>query len=244
MYIQDWLWYDLDETSSTNDVAIELSANSEDEKYIVSAKKQTNGRGRRGREWHSQKGNLFFSQAVKDHVDILNKLPFIVSLVLLETIMYFEPKASVKIKWPNDILANDGKISGILLEKASNDYVIIGVGVNIVSSPTSNISYKTTSLKQMGIDVDRIEFLKQYLEKFDEKMKYLQNYGFTSIIKNWLEHAVGLGQKIVVNSEKNSEDGVFCGLDADGALLLRQNEHIKKIYAGDIFIKKDNTENE
>ena len=58
------------------------------------------------------------------------------------------------------------------------------------------------------------------------------------------KHAVGLGQKIVVNSEKNSEDGVFCGLDADGALLLRQNEHIKKIYAGDIFIKKDNTENE
>ena len=58
--------------------------------------------------------------------------------------------------------------------------------------------------------------------------------------------AMGLtkkGQKIIVNSEHRSEEGLFCGLDIDGALLLRQGEHIKKIYAGDIFIKKDNTKN-
>ncbi len=243
MYIQDWLWYDLDEVSSTNDVAIELSATDKTGRYIVSAKKQTNGRGRRGREWQSQNGNLFFSQVIKDREDILNKLPFIVSLALLETIVYFEPKAVVKIKWPNDVLANDRKISGILLEKASDNYIIIGIGVNIESSPTLDVLYQATSLKQIGIETDRIEFLNKYIENFDKKINQLQNSGFVSIIKNWLEHATGIGQKIIVNSEHRSEEGLFCGLDIDGALLLRQGEHIKKIYAGDIFIKKDNTKN-
>ena len=127
--IDKWIYYIFDEVSSTNDVIKQYCSKSG--KYIaVYAKKQTSGRGRRGRNWDSPRGNLFFSMAFEYELQRAGELAFACSLSLLQAVKKIAPYADIKLKWPNDVLLNNAKMSGILLEKGAEKYMIVGVGVN------------------------------------------------------------------------------------------------------------------
>lgn len=233
--IADWQWYDFDEVGSTNDTVKDFCAEA-GQKIVVTAKAQNNGRGRRGRSWVGLDGNLFMSMALEVPLHELGQVIFVVTLAMLNSIKKLAPELDVKLKWPNDVLVNGCKISGILLEKASGDYLVIGIGVNITAYPEiKDIIYKTTSLKQAGCETDRITFLKTYLLEFDKGLSLWRRDGFSSVREQWLSSAVNLGGKIRVNGEKESKEGIFEGVDNNGALLLNRNGNIEKIYAGDIF---------
>lgn len=237
---EGWYWQDLETIGSTNDYAAEQSFTPPAEKFVISAAEQTKGRGRRGRSWLGFAGNLFMSLALKGELKDINFLPFISSLALLQSIKALKPDLEVTLKWPNDVLVQGAKVSGILLEKPENEYIIIGIGVNIKASPDkgTELLYSAISLDECKIDIDRCSFLKLYLQRFNEIYAAYSEHGFGIVREQWLQNADHLGGEIKVNMENTAEDGIFRGLDNNGALLLEQQGKIRKIYAGDVFIKR------
>lgn len=232
-----WQWSDYDILSSTNDKAKDMSKNASAERFVVTAKQQTKGRGRRGRQWISREGNLFMSLALPLPIAKAGELIFVVSLALLETIRQMKPNIDINLKWPNDVLVNGGKISGILLEKAEGEYIIIGIGVNIVASPKldGNLLYQAQSLSDAGVAADRISFMKAYLLQFNRNFSLWQEEGFAPLQEQWLKNACRLNETIQVRTEKNVREGIFRGVDDQGMLLLEEQGIINKIYAGDVF---------
>lgn len=237
----NWQWTDLEETSSTNDEVKKLCAASPTGKrFVVTAARQNAGRGRRGRSWVSLEGNLFVSFGLEVVPADWGRMTFIIGLSLLEAVLEVAPQADVRLKWPNDVLLNDRKVSGILLEKAAGDYLVIGVGVNIVAAPQNdNILYPVISLREAGIRTDRTTFLQVFVRSFDRNLERFEREGFAPIRENWLKHAKNLGAGIVVNMEKEQKNGKFAGVDENGVLLLKTPSGIEKIYAGDVFYLKE-----
>lgn len=234
--IEGWKWVEFAETGSTNDEAALLTKGANGNRYVVTAKTQMSGRGRRGRPWVGLEGNLFMSQAVETELNDLSGIIFVVSLSLLEAVRTISPQADIKLKWPNDVLINGHKISGILLEKGEGDYLIIGIGVNIVAAPQiERIVYPAASLKEMGINTDRLTVLREYLKCFNANWQLWKQLGFEEIKQRWLADVKGLGCEITVHTEKNDKSGIFAGIDDNGALLLKTEDKVEKIYAGDVF---------
>lgn len=234
--IGDWQWIDFESTASTNDEAKKLI--SENNKLIVTSKEQTAGRGRMGHKWIGLEGNLLMSLGLNWNADNTNVLAFISSLAIYKTIKKFSRNINIMLKWPNDVLINKQKISGILIELVPPSKVIIGIGVNICASPKldENTPYLPTSLKEHGINIDRLDFMRAYIEVFEEITTTYQKDGSQKIIDMWLSHAHKIGQKIIVKTEKTEIFGEFIGLDKQGLMLLKTpDNNIKTISAGDIF---------
>lgn len=234
--IGDWYWLDKEEGGSSNDEAKTISQDKTSGKYVISLKRQTAGRGRRGRSWVGMEGNLFMSQAIQIPMSEIGKIVFVVSLSLLESLKNLFPQLKAQLKWPNDILIDNQKISGILMEKGAGNYLIIGIGVNIIGAPQlSDVLYPAAGLADKGLKTDRITLLKEYLQVFDKNYKLLQDKGFAPIREKWLQQAKGIDEPIEVHLENENKIGIFKGIDENGALILQQKNKLEKIYAGDIF---------
>ncbi|MDO4162107.1 MAG: biotin--[acetyl-CoA-carboxylase] ligase [Pseudomonadota bacterium] len=233
--INDWIYYSLAEVDSTND-AIKKYCENSGKKIVLSAQKQTAGRGRRGRNWCSLNGNLFFSMAFEYDIREAGKLSFISSLSLLQALKSLSPVADILLKWPNDVLLNQAKVSGILLEKGNGAYIIIGIGVNIARSPQLQDSvYKTVSLADAAVKSTPAEVLSLFMKHFLQNLSLLQTKGFAVLRDEWLKYAKNLGQEIIVRQNGKTEKGIFEGIDEDAALLLKTSAGQKRILAGDIF---------
>ncbi len=228
----EWNIEKFDEVTSTNDVAKQMAGYNND-KLIIVADSQTDGRGRRGNKWISQKGNLFFSQLFVSQVNV-SHLVFVSSLSLVEAIKSFFPKADITIKWPNDILLNEKKIAGILIEITDNEMIIVGIGVNMISRPEElQAIYPVANLNVLG-KIDNDKFLYKYLENFDKNYIVCQN-DFALIREKWLTYAARLNQKIKVKRKDNIDEGIFCGIDEQGLLLLKQDNKQVKISVAEVF---------
>ena len=236
-----WHWQDVAELGSTNDCAVKLSEQPPSPRFVITAARQTAGRGRRGRSWQSLEGNLFMSLGMEMEQRRWSELVFVISLALLETVHLFKPGIDVSLKWPNDVLVAGGKISGILLEKGAGMYIIIGIGVNIASAPavSESLLYHSASLAEAGIKTDRITFLKAFLQQFNRGLERWNRQGFAVVKKLWLRFEKGIGGEIRVNLPRESLSGIFKGLGDDGCLLLETAGEIKKIAAGDVFFQQD-----
>ena len=236
--IKNWIWEDLETTTSTNDYA-KSSVAKLNQNCIVSAKQQTKGRGRRSNTWVSQDGNLFASFAFKINLADLSKIVILSAVCAYKTIKHFALNYDVKIKWPNDILVNNEKISGILFEKADTDFWIMGIGINIKSNPEiEKTSYKTTSFNKLKINTDRLQVLKHFVNVFDELLEQYYAIGFDNIKLTWLENAYNLGNSIIIKQEKNTLEGTFLTIDDNGSLILKSDTEIQKIIVGELFTKE------
>lgn len=235
----NWQIYSYETLESTND-EIRRFCSGKNQYVVVQTKKQTAGRGRRGRTWQSLEGNLFFSAALEFDLQNLGALVLISALSVLQTICNFAPDANVQLKWPNDVLLNGAKVSGILLEKGPENYMIIGIGVNVAQSPdNAAMLYPTTSLREAGIKTDATAFLQQFLLVFSTNLETLAKSGTEPIRQAWLSHAAGLNRPIIVKRENSEQHGIFQGLDSDGRLLLQHNNQITAVSVGDVFFNKE-----
>ena len=224
------IWFD--EVNSTNDVAAEYAQKAAGQRLVVAAKKQTAGRGRRGRSWQSLDGNLFFSVLLEFDLKNLGQLIMAASLGLLEAIKSYAPAADVRLKWPNDVLLNGGKVSGMLLEKGAGEYIIVGIGVNVAQCPeNAEMLYPTTSLNGAGIITTADVFLQKYLPLFEKNMQKSE----ADLRQQWLKNAKGIGQKIAVRQNGAEQSGIFEGIDENADLILRVGNKKQKILAGDVF---------
>jgi BirA family biotin operon repressor/biotin-[acetyl-CoA-carboxylase] ligase len=236
--IKNWIWQDNLNVVSTNDDAKSLVAKLK-QPCIVSALEQTGGRGRRGNSWVSQKGNLFASFAFEIKANELCHMVILSAVAVLKTISHFIKDAKIEVKWPNDVLVNGEKISGILFEKADDNFWVMGVGINIVSNPELvDIKYNATSLHNLGIYIDRLSVLEHLTNVLDKLLEHYQTSGFSQIKQTWLDNAYNLGNAVLIKQEKQTIDGIFLTIDDNGAMVLKTNEEIKKILVGDLFVKE------
>ena len=226
-------------TASTNAVAKEYSKTAKTDCLFI-AKTQTKGKGKGERKFVSNDGGLYFTIFCK-------KVDFSPSFALKTVInaglsVYGVLKQlgfDAKLKWPNDVLVNDSKISGILFEKADNDFWIMGIGINIVSNPELlDANYKTTSLKNLGTNVDRIQVLEYFVRVFNELLKEFQNTGFNNIRQTWLDNAYNLGNSVIIKQETESIEGVFSTIDEYGRIVLETKDGLKSIIVGDLLVKE------
>ncbi len=247
MQIHPTLLWDLvilNEIDSTNSEALRLVKSGTTKNKIIIANKQTAGRGRNNRFWHSLQGNLYSTLVLqyKFSQEILTQTPLVISLALHKTIRALipDPTKSVKIKWPNDILVDGKKISGILIETASFgqiNYLIIGVGVNILNYP-KNIDQDATCLIDHGCDsnITALGLLEIFLSNFDEYFALWQDEIFDIIINIWLKNAYKLNESITIRMHENLIEGIFRGVDTSGSILLETEPgNICKIFTGDFY---------
>jgi BirA family biotin operon repressor/biotin-[acetyl-CoA-carboxylase] ligase len=232
--ICEWHWYETEETVSTND---EIKILTDKENVVLSAIRQTGGRGRRGRKWQSILGNLYFTYTQRIPPEELSRYVCLIGLSLAKTVHQLSPQSSVCIKWPNDVFLSHKKLSGILLENISGQVWAIGIGVNIVGSPViEDMPYQATSLAENGIMLDRTDFLHYYLTNFSNDVKKYQQNGFQSLKQEWLQYALNYQRTVHIKTERGTKTGVFKTLDDNGYLILETEHGEEKIIAGDLFV--------
>lgn len=163
----------MDKTNSTNEFCINLIKNNISTNGIVSAEIQTNGRGRYGNKWISKKGNIFLSfyKKIKLQKDIIKYQYKVLKMVKNFLIKKGLKEQNIQIKDPNDILINNKKICGILVESYKNNkslFVIAGIGLNLASSPNLK-KYRTTFLnKYLKKKVNKLDFLEFIKKNFNK----------------------------------------------------------------------------
>jgi BirA family transcriptional regulator, biotin operon repressor / biotin---[acetyl-CoA-carboxylase] ligase len=227
------------ETASTNADVLVLAQAGEAEGLWLRAERQTAGRGRLGRDWASPTGNLYASHLVRlrPNDPPASTLGFVVAVALHDVLTLFAPMADFQIKWPNDVLASRGKLSGILLER-TGDAVVIGVGVNLASHPDIP-DRKTTSLAQLTSKaVDPAVFLDALAESFDRLLQQWRGGGWSIILQQWRAKAHPMGTALTVNLPDGTQyQGMYQGIDDTGILSLRlAGGEVRAIHAGDVFL--------
>jgi len=212
-----------DKLSSTQDLAHDLINRHEiSGKTVIVAQTQTAGRGRYNRTWVSKPGNLYVSFIYKIQ-ERDPKLSYAVAVAVAETLLSFGLKP--QIKWPNDVLIDGKKISGILIEY-SLSFVIVGIGINIKNCPTS-LEYKTAKICDC-INATPQDVLNVLIKKLDK----WRNTDFALVRERWMDMAIGINQTIGYQGKTAQ----LIGLNEQGALVLRCGANYILTYGDEISI--------
>jgi len=229
-----------EELDSTNSEARRLAEKGEQGPLWILAARQTGGRGRRGRAWHSGEGNLAATLLLRPKAPsaVIGQLSFAAALAAAQMAQHYAPGISIQVKWPNDVLADGSKLAGILLESgedAHGRWLAVGIGVNLASFPAGT-EFPATSLVQLGIAAPSSqEALTVLAARFAHWYDVWMSEGFQTVRAAWLARAGGLGKSIRARLPDAVHEGVFEGLDASGALLLNQQGRVRAIAAGEVF---------
>lgn len=216
---------------------IALAASGLEEGVWLRAERQTGGRGRMGRSWISPPGNLYASTLVRIRPSDppTATLALVAAVALEETVSAYAPGVAL-LKWPNDLLIHGAKVSGILLERAG-DAVVVGIGVNLAHYPTDT-DRRATSLAAHNAAVAPEDFVETLAEAFARWVECWRGQGVDMIRRHWVAHAHPTGTPLNVRlPDGEAIDGLFDGLDPDGALILRLADGTRRvIHAADVFL--------
>lgn len=207
------------------------------EGHWIIANRQTNGRGRQGRTWFDGQGNFMGSTYVAAHAGDppLGTLSLAIGLAVREAVLrQLSVPAPVMLKWPNDLLIDGAKLSGILLEAAAGG-VVVGVGVNLAAAPALP-DRDTIALSQLGIEPDRDRFASDLASAVDQEIERWRTFGLEPLIRRWTAAAHALGTPLRAGDGTGEAiEGLFAGLMPDGALQLRLADgSLRAIHAGEI----------
>jgi len=235
---------------STNAEAARLAAKGILGPLWISAERQSSGKGRRGRNWVSETGNIYCTGLYPHDSDLASaaRLSFAAALAVADTLGHYIDPELVVIKWPNDILVDGKKIAGILLESGSYKHTVwiaIGIGINLSSYPQDS-DYPATHVLA-HIDPDKLDgpepvftgakpVLALLAARFDHWRTVYLKSGFAPLREAWLNRAVGIGGPVTARLPNVTISGVAQGMDKDGALEIKTDDgKIVKIHAGDVF---------
>lgn len=200
------------------------------------AERQHAGKGRQGRAWNSPVGNLYISTLIRLRPSDppAATLALVAAVALEETVRTFGVSAT--LKWPNDLLVEGAKLSGILLERV-DDAVILGIGVNLAHHP-EDLDRAATSLAAHGPAPNPQLFAETLAESFERWVARWRGEGLASVRDRWLARAHPAGTALTARlADGSALDGLFDGLTGDGALILRLADGTRRvIHAGDVFL--------
>lgn len=182
-------------------------------------------------------GNLFASVLVSPRAGEgpAQLLSFVAALALDKALGDYVARERLALKWPNDVLLDDVKVAGILLEVAGGG-TIIGFGVNLAGHP-HDLDRTATSLAAAGVEPPApAAFLDRLVDAFDDQRTRWRTDGFPAVRRRWLERAAGRGARLEARLGAETVTGVFDDLAGDGALVLRLDDgSIRHIHAGEVF---------
>ncbi|MEZ5834071.1 MAG: biotin--[acetyl-CoA-carboxylase] ligase [Dongiaceae bacterium] len=226
------------EIDSTNEACRLRAMAGEEAGLVIRADRQTAGRGRRGRSWTSPSGNLYASLLLRPGrpASEAAALGFAAVTATGDVVEELLPaSAEVRHKWPNDLLINGRKVSGILLE-AQSGCVVLGIGVNVASHPEDTLYPATDLLAEGAAPVSPQTLLERLLAAFAPLYGAWEADGFAALVPAWRRRAAGLGAPIEVRLERETLSGVFRDLEADGTLRLALADGTeRRIAAGDVY---------
>ena len=239
----------MNETDSTNTRAKELAAQGAPEGTIVIAEKQTKGRGRRGRSWFSPSGGgIYFSIILRPIISPSEtpRITLMTAVVLAETLISLV-KLKLRIKWPNDILANGKKLAGILTEISTEmdavNYIVVGLGLNVNTQledlPKEIKKTATSILIETGKPFPRVKLIRHYLKLYEKYYDMFKKNDFEPIMERWRELADIIGKQIKVDVIGKTHIGKVVDVDNDGVLILKDDHgRLQRIFSGDVTLAR------
>ena len=231
---------------TTMAIAAEEAAAGAPEGAIVLAEEQLAGRGRMGRSWVSPPGvSLYFTLVLRPTIEQLRYMaviaPLAVSLAIEET-----TSLTPRIKWPNDVLIDDRKVSGVLIDaKLTGDEVqhaLIGIGINVNLDVMAHAEIReiATSLRtELGNEIEREKVLAATLNHIEDLYKRLRAGEAISV--GWKERLDTLGKHVKVTiAGGESQEGVAVDADSDGSLIIRRDDgsHVR-VEAGEVTLRDE-----
>ena len=242
-----------DTVGSTNADALARARSGHEDRLWIVSDHQSAGRGRRGSQWGTQRGNLAASLycRVACTADIAATLGFAAGLAIDETLRRIFPclaaeqprgganSPRLRLKWPNDVLLDGGKLAGILLEAepmAGNRLaVVVGIGVNVIGVP-DDLPYRAASLASLGGRVSAAEVFCVLSDAWvDFQRTWNDGVGFDRIREIWLDRAAGVGEETFVRVGDRTLHGVFESIDRAGRLVVRLADGTRhRVSAGDV----------
>ncbi|TKT79089.1 biotin--[acetyl-CoA-carboxylase] ligase [Aquamicrobium sp. LC103] len=241
---------------STNALALERAQAGDPGRLWLVSKRQESGRGRRGRAWETPEGNLAATLLLVPEFELKTSatLGFVAGLSLADALDAVVPGKRISVgvdggtplgggrfelKWPNDVLADGAKLSGILLESAmlgEQRYALaIGIGVNVVAHPEGT-PYPTISLQALGATCDAETLFLALSDAWVENSRlWNEGRGLDAIRRRWLERAAGLGSEVAVQVDGRVVRGVFETIDEECRFVIREEDGNRiSIAAGDV----------
>lgn len=249
---QGYRLHAFDEISSTNAEALAQARTGEQGPVWLVTDQQSSGRGRRNRAWMSPTGNLACSvlEVMPVAPPVAATLGFAAGLALDAALDRISIEARLrasgadvvqfKLKWPNDVLANGRKLSGILLEAdviaPDRLAVVVGIGVNVVAAP-EGLPYPATSLKDCGVNAGAEDLFSALSDAWAE-FRGIWNLGrgFEDIRRRWLDRAAGLGERVSIHTGNATVDGMFDTIDETGCMIVITADNRRvPVAAGDVY---------
>ena len=242
-YSKKWELHSRGTATSALDVAKEFIENSEvlPEGHAFLVSEQTKGRGRMGRDWISQKNDGMYLSVIlspKRHYSEWPTLSFVASLAAVQTINSICPHVPVSLKWPNDLMAEDKKMGGILLE-ADETHAIVGCGINVKNAPEIfDSSVSSTDIANYQSTIPEVEKLaSSYLLELENLYHIWQDCGPAPLIARWQDKSNIIGRKLTVKLSDKSVTGICDALEPDGRLnLVDVDGNVHLITVGDVVL--------
>jgi len=240
----------LDEIDSTNSEAMRRAVAGERGPLWIAARRQTRGRGRSGRYWSSEPGNLYASLLItlECQPGVAQQLSLVAGVAVVDAIRAAAGDSGkpngLRLKWPNDVLIGEAKCAGILPECLTGGIglgltTIIGVGVNLTQLPTG-IGGVATRLAAHGVDVTPDQMLRRLAVAMGHWLEIWRcGAGFSTIREAWLTCGTAVGEAIAVHAGEGRIQGHFGGIDDGGALLLFvPGEGVHRFGYGDVELAR------
>ncbi len=237
-------WFD--ELDSTNAQARRLAEAGEAGPLWLAALRQTQGRGRRGRAWSTNLGNLAATLLATTTMAPAKaaELSFVAAFAVRDLACAFVPESLVRFKWPNDVLLDGGKLSGILVESGrapdGSLWLAVGIGVNLAAAP--DLPEIRTACLASHLKAEALsppaprEAMALLAHSLAHRAGAWSRQGIGGLRQEWLANAIGIGGPCTARLGSVTLEGVAEDLDAEGALLLRlASGEVKRITAGDVF---------
>ena len=243
-----WRIHYFNQIDSTQEAARELAAAGADQGTVVVAERQTAGRGRMGRAWHSPAGvNLYATIILRPPIPLTEvpRLSLVAGVAAAEALERDAP-GIVSLKWPNDVWLRGRKAGGIIAEAVTDaqsrlSCVLLGIGLNVnlaASSIPEELREKATSLRiATGHLCDRIALADSLFNLLDSRYMETLTRGFDAARLAWERFSALKGKRVSIVAGDRRESGVVLGIDAGGALLLDIGERIERVVAGEVSVE-------
>ena len=226
---------------STSDLCRNFAVEGEPGGLAVLARRQERGRGRGSRTWISTPGNLFLSVLLRPHGPMreVAQWSLLAGVALFETLApLIADRASLTLKWPNDLLLSGRKLAGILLDSAADaagalDWLVIGFGVNLAVAPELP-GRAAAALAEVSPPPAPEQAATSLLAHLDHWRKVRERDGFRSIRAAWLDRAQPIGEPATLKVGEREYNGAFAGVSDDGSLLLQMGARVQAFAAGEI----------
>ena len=242
--------YYFDEIDSTQNYALQISNNKNENGTIIVAEKQTHGKGRLNRKWYSPEGGIWLSVIIHPEFQISDAtiIPLAASLALCESIKKVH-KIKTDVKWPNDITIDGKKVAGMLIDTSIQgnkvENLVLGIGINFAVNiqqiekrlKNSPNFYGVTSLFPEKNKPSKIELLVQFLLELEKVINSLIKGKNTQIIRDWSKHTNMFGKTISVNTGNGKISGIAKKIDSDGALIIKTGTKNRRIFVGDVTLR-------